>query len=514
MRSTLLKRGLLVVIGIGLIPFSAGGTFSSFNAQVGNATNALSSGTLTLSDQVNSGTTCFSANAAAKTNHNTLCAAALTLANVAPGTWVPSAQSAAVTVEDTGSLNASIFTLKAPTTTDCHDALTTAAPPTITLTGVKLVAASSVLTDTTGFSGVTPGMSISGTGIPAATGNPTVVVSVYAKKLVMSQNATTNVAGGEAVKFFSSLSVASVTVTATSTAATTTGSFAGVATGMVVSATAGIPTYTVVSKVTGTTVTLSQKATATATETVTFGSTYGSQINFAGTPATKPICSTAILTIQESAKVGTATDYYCWFGSGSTGATTGASQATTSGLCTMPLATTLTANVVCTTGVATLHLAALTGPVFKTDVITVTSGSKTCKFKVTTGPYPPTSSTATIKTTFTSSSSKGTTFPGSATPATSSSVSDFTTANAVNSTTTYTVKNFDSLHGTSTSGAPLHLYPISGAGTVSTTAPIRLASLSKRTFTISLYLPEPTAHTQNNLQGLGTFFSLRWYIQQ
>jgi len=107
-----LKKLLVFCMLIGAAAYFGGGTtFASFSAETTNAGSAISSGTLTMSDQVNSGTACLSAGSAAQNNVNPACAAVLTLTNVAPGVFGGVAQ---VTVQNTGSIDASKFYFWAP----------------------------------------------------------------------------------------------------------------------------------------------------------------------------------------------------------------------------------------------------------------------------------------------------------------------------------------------------------------------------------------------------------------
>jgi hypothetical protein len=76
------------------------------------------------------------------------------------------------------------------------------------------------------------------------------------------------------------------------------------------------------------------------------------------------------------------------------------------------------------------------------------------------------------------------------------------------------VANFDTLHAGSV--GPLQLYPINGAGTVSTnltTPELTAGSTGTRTFTVGVYLPNPVSN-QNDLQGLQSTFGLTWYMSQ
>src|SRR5579885_1285899 len=83
------KKILLAVMAVGAAATFLGydGTFATFSAETSNTGSSLSSGTLTMSDQVNSGTVCLSANGATQNNVNPSCSAVLSLTNVAPGVY-------------------------------------------------------------------------------------------------------------------------------------------------------------------------------------------------------------------------------------------------------------------------------------------------------------------------------------------------------------------------------------------------------------------------------------------
>src|SRR5471030_337651 len=95
-----LKQCLLGLMLLGAVTyFGGGGTFASFSAETSNAGSSISSGTLTMSDQVNTGGLCLTTNATSANNVNPACAAALTLPNVAPGT---PAGTAKISIQNTG----------------------------------------------------------------------------------------------------------------------------------------------------------------------------------------------------------------------------------------------------------------------------------------------------------------------------------------------------------------------------------------------------------------------------
>lgn len=503
-----LKRWLLVALVLGLIAFSGtGGTFASFNAITTNAGNALSTGTLTLSDTVTSGTVCLSSGGpvgSATTNHNSACTSVLTVTNLSPGSWSMSTQTANVTVEDTGSLNAGTFNLGAPTGASCSSAKTTRAPY-IAVSGVSFTAGSTKGSVTAGgkLAKVQVGMPVLAAGIPSGT----TVTAVGSETVTMSQKAATSEAA-ENVDFGWSTTLANVHFTENSKQVTRSGGFPGVWVGMTVSAAhTPVPTSTVVTAVSGTSITISQTATKTTTFTAVFGATSGTQNNFTATPAATsyPLCSKATLFIQEAATVNGHIDDYCWYGlsgvtSGDSVTGTGRTEGSSTGLCLAPLSTTLATTVSCATG--TITLSAVTGPIFKSNVLDVVSKGHTCTLTVTTTTIKPSTSPTTIHVTH----STGTgTFPKGA------AVSDSTTAAKLNSDHTHTIKNFLSTYKHTREG--IILYPVTASGKVTKAATVQLSSFESRTFTIGLYLPE-TSGTHNTVQGLKTTFGLTWFVTQ
>ncbi|MGH8979783.1 MAG: hypothetical protein ACRDWE_02005 [Acidimicrobiales bacterium] len=503
-RLTSLQKWLIAVLVIGVIAFSGtGGTFASFNAETTNGGNSISSGTLTLSDTVSSGTVCLSSGGSVghpTSNQNPTCTAVLTVTNVAPGSWNMSTQTAQVTIQNTGSLNASSFTVGAPTGASCSSAKTTRAPY-VTVAGVKVTSGSSTVSATSGsFSKVQIGMPVLAAGVPSGT----TVTAVGSTTVTMSQNATSS-ATPESVTFGWSTSVSNVKFTSGTKVLTDSGGFPGVWVGMTVTV-AGtlVSSSTVVTAVTTTSITVSQAASGSSTSaTATFGATSGSQNNFTSTPGTSsyPFCGKATLFLQESATVSGHTDYYCWYGYGSTG--TGRTETSTKGLCPAPLSTTLTTAITCTSAISSIKVSAVTGPIFKTDILSVTNAGSTCELTSTANtPVVPTTQPTSISVSRLSGTG---TFPIGA------AAVDSTVATHMNGDGTHTIKNF--LSSMKHTRVGIILYPIVGAGKVSKTATDQLSALSGRSFTVGLYFPR-TSGSQNTSQGLKTTFGLTWYVGQ
>lgn len=508
------KRWLMSVLAVGLIAYSGvGGTFASFTAQTTNANSTIASGTLTMSNSVNSANLCYSASSSTVNgntvtpvgNNNANCANVVALTNVEPGSWTTSTQVATVAIKNTGSLNASNFWLEAPSTTDCVDSRTTTAPVggatsgtglnfnaiALDITSVTLTSGSTTATTTAagGFTGVAVGMTITGSGVASGA----TVASVAGSSLTMSASATASETA-ETLQF--GAKVASVTLTANSMAATvSSGGFPNVSAGMLVNGT-GIASGTVVSAVAGNTLTLSQAASTSGTVTLTFGG--------------NPFCQSLLMYVQESAVVGGNTYYYCWYGYGSSGATTGQSEATNDGLCDAPVTTTLNTALSANTAITSITFNAITGPIYGADSIVVTNdagySSTGCTVNGTHAGtvYLPTNTPTSIPVTCTSTPTQGF--------GTDSTIVDSTENGYLNGDTTDTVANFDTLHASSL--GPIELYPINGAGTVNTlTTAAQLSAQTTRTFTVGVYLPNPVGN-QNDLQGVQSSFGLTWYMSQ
>lgn len=121
---------LMLLIGI-VVMVAGGGTFATFSAETSNPGSSVASGTLTMSDQVNTTTACLSKDAATLDNYNeggtptqgSPCQAALVLSNDAPGVTDTSGSTnqtgghggyAILNIGNTGSIDASRFSLYSP----------------------------------------------------------------------------------------------------------------------------------------------------------------------------------------------------------------------------------------------------------------------------------------------------------------------------------------------------------------------------------------------------------------
>lgn len=440
-----LKGLLLLLMAIGAAAYFGGGaTFASFNAETTNAGNTVASGTLTLSDQVNSGTACLSATAAPENNVNPSCAAALTLTNLAPGVF---GGISLVTVQNTGSINASKLSLFAPlVNATLSTALTTGGPitslPVTPLEGTVTSGDSIVLT----FGTHTQAFTASGAG--AIGGATAIPVGSLTPNFAYPANP--------------------------SNAPSTPG--------------------TVVTDT-------SSDTNANNTDCFDVKTTAGNALNF--NPVTgNPFCGNAVLYVQET----TGGKYYCWVGQAEY---TGQSN----GLCTAPISVNLTTSITSGSTITQLHVASLNGNVngigptgapYAGDSIVLSEGSNTQTCTATTdAPF----GSTTINVSCSGSAN--------ATYDTGAVVTDSSSLAKLNTDTTDTLTNFDTLHHPGVS--QIYMPPILTSGTLDTFNPVQLSkaggTLPTRTFEVGSYVPGPPLN-QNFLQGLQSTFGLTWHIDQ
>lgn len=249
-----LKSLLLFFMLIGAAAyFGGGGTFASFSAETTNVGSTVASGTLTMSDQVNTGTACLSATATPQNNVNPACASVLTLGNVGPGVFGGVAQ---VTVQNTGSIDASKLYFWAPPVNATLNAALTSGNAVTSLT-------------------VTP---LEGT----VTSTDAIVVSFGTHTQTFAANAA-------AVGGATSISVTSL------------------------AANFSYPIGTIVSDTSSdTSATNTDCYDAKTTTPGTTGASKGADLNF--NPVTgNPFCGAALIFVQET----TGGFHYCWLGKGS-----------------------------------------------------------------------------------------------------------------------------------------------------------------------------------------------------
>ena len=131
------KKALLLMMAIGAAAyFGLGGTFASFSAETSNIGSGISSGTLTMSNQVNTGTACLSMNGATQDNIDRLWSGAHREQHRARD--VRPTQSAKITIQNTGSIDASKLYLYAPSVNAKLNAALTSGVGVTTLTVTPL----------------------------------------------------------------------------------------------------------------------------------------------------------------------------------------------------------------------------------------------------------------------------------------------------------------------------------------------------------------------------------------
>lgn len=453
-----LKGLLLLTMLLGAVTyFGGGGTFASFSAQTSNAGQAIASGTLTMNDTVNTGTSCLSASGPSFNNANDVdksvnpagCDKLLTLTNVAPGN---AASTAKVAILNSGSLDASGFSVWGSSVNGTlNTAVSVGNVNSLTVTGLAGPIFSGQTIEVNYGSNLPQQFKATQSVTPPA--SPTTPVTFTISAL----------AGGQAA----ATAALPVGATVTDTSSNTDGS-----------ATATNNTNCYDQKTTGGT------TTATKGDSLTFNPIVGN-----------PFCSHLLVFLQE-----TGTFNYCWYGNTST------AFSLTSGLCVVPMIGVTLSTALATTGnITSLPIASMTmnGNISIGDQIVVTSGTHTQTFTAAQNILIGTPTVTTISV--------------STTPATSpafpigSTVVDQTASNAMNADTTSTITNFDTLHGAT---GKIPLSPVTANGTTNAVAPVQLAHGATRNFIVGVYMPAPAGTNQNYLQGLMSTFGITWRLDQ
>jgi hypothetical protein len=537
-RLDLTKKLLMLGILIGLIAFVVGGsTFATFSAQTLNPGSTFGSGTLTLSDQVNSGTVCNSYGAASSDNNNAACSSILSLTNLAPGVVGGQAK---LTISNTGSLDASLFSVFAPYVntklnqtvasgatigTGQSQSSLTVTPLEGTVTAGDKIALS--FGNTTqqlcaSANASAAATSISVAGGPAATGtscgttlngaitNAQTTITVASASgfptsgnySIQVDNELMTVTGGQGTTTWT------VTRGAGGTSAAAHSSGAAVVSATPVTASTS---YAVGSRLYDSSSDTSAANTdcydAKTTSSPVSGATYGTQLNF-NPIANNPFCSTALLYIQEQSTVGASTYDYCWFGRGSAFGDQSPSGEDSNGQCRTP--TTLTLSGTYSSGQATygLTVAALAGNIRSGDTITLAENGTTTTC----------TAAANYFMTATSVSLNGCSTSGAATTFDSSAAvkdtSAFTALNGSNPSST--ISYFDTNHA---SPGAISMAPLTGNGSTNSSSSVQLAKHGgtgsvgdTRVFYVGVYVP--SSGSQNGLQGLVSTFGLTWHIDQ
>jgi hypothetical protein len=486
------KRILIAFMALGIAAYiGGGGTFSTFNAETQNPGSSVSSGTLTLTDQVNTGTVCASINAATLDNANqgyitNPCQAALNITNLAPGAYdTTSASTGAslLTLTNTGSLDASRFTVYG---SYVNGALST-----------PLVSGAAVAGNTVVVSSL-EGPVTSGDTIILSYGTHTETCTAGASTAASNGSATINISGG---------------ANACGTGVTTWN----------FSYPAGTRVRDTSSNASPTTTDCWDSQTTAAKDgagNAIAGASYGTQLNF--NPVTgNPMCTAALFWVQEvtfsGGVINPGVRNYCWSGKGS-------SPEDSLGMCAAPINAALTGTTPSggppyTIDASTTALAistGLRGNIKSGDTLTITDKTVSASATCTAGANAYIGATSITLTGACTSLVNNTAFTSGNTY-----IVDTTTLNSLNSDTTDTISNFDTAHNQT--GA-IQLYPISANGTANTNALVELNRAgtansatqpgATRYFYVGVYLPAPPGTSQNQLQGLTSTFGFNWHIDQ
>jgi hypothetical protein len=454
-----IKALLLLLMATGAVAYFGGGdgTVASFTAQVTNAGDGITSGTLLLSDSVAAGsngatqsaTTCLSQNASSNDNNYANCGAVITLPKVAPGVFGGVAQ---ITVKNTGSLDARDLYLSAPSVNPTLSAALSNTQTSITVASLS--------------GAVTKGQEIIVGPAPGG-GNPTTTEIFYANANVSA-----------------STSPVSIALTAAATNSTA---------------------YPI-----GTPVDIKDCYDTVAT---------GEGFNQSGTsPAgNNALCGSSVATlgglvmyVQEvSQTIGaTTTNYnYCWYGN-SYGAT---------GACAAPLSTTLSAvpTLNGSSQVIALPIASMDGNVYynsttpaNSNQITVAQGTCTQTFTVNQSAYM--NLAATSPTISVTPVAPTCTFTSGATVV--STTADTHGPISTLDSDTHTIFSFDA-SDEAPNGVSMPMLTANGTQE-SGTAFSEMPAGESRVFDVGIFLAEPTGTVQNTLQGLLSTFGLTWHIDE
>lgn len=311
-----LKAVLTLLMLCGVLSSVLPGTLASFSAETANPGNTLASGTLTLSNTVDSGNACFS-NEAPAVDNVASCDTAITFSNVAPGVSSSTA-TALISVKNTGSIDASELWLWAPSVT-----------PTLTQ---ALTQGSSVATlHVTALATAVP----KGKAIVLRykdAGNVTHTQTFYASAAAAANDTTIGVVSQDATYSFPS-----------GTSATTV-QVLDCYDQLTSAPPAGAP-----------------------------NATYGTQLNYNST-AGNPMCGAVLLYVQEVTGMtpgNPSTQNYCW--TGLTYGNPADARSTPAGMCVAPISVTLSSDVSGT--IAALPVSELNGNIRANDQIVVTPSS-------------------------------------------------------------------------------------------------------------------------------------------
>jgi hypothetical protein len=387
------KKILLALMAVGAAAFFlGGGTFASFSAETSNP-DTIASGTLTMTNTVNGGTTCYSYNGVGNVNPN--CSAALTLGNLSPGTFggtttsgVAVSGSSQVVVTNTGSIDAAKFYLYAPQVTGTASAaITDNATASAPISGTVPIGATSI-TLTAGLanalslgtqvtlSGTSETVTLTADAAQSATtlsvtptqfahANPNTVTYPIPFNIPVNALNTAIGAGQEVIvkqsthsDIFQADTAASVGAVNVHVAAPLTPP--------------SFTTYTGNAGGTGASISTIDCYDSRTTVGGITGADSGTNVKGFDTTASNPLCGALLMSVQE---VETGGQTYCWSGNGS-------SPESPLGMCAAPVSTNLATPVNSGSTVNSLPLGALNGNIRSGDTLTVTEGANSQSFTV------------------------------------------------------------------------------------------------------------------------------------
>jgi len=446
------KRLLLAVMAIGAAAyFGLGGTFANFQAETSNNGSSISSGTLTMSNTVNSNSACFSYTALSADNINANCDAPFAITNVSPGGY-QSTQVAKITVANSGSINGSNLYLYASQINGKLATQLTSGNPVSSLSisspGMEGTV-SNADSITVSYGGKSQTFTVSGTPTNAANSN--------------GGATTINVSGSPNANF----------------------------------------TYPV-----GSTVTDTSGNTAT-TNTDCYDTRTSSTFNFNSITASttlqayNPFCGAVLMWVQEL----TGGKTYCWFGKGSSWSSGSSYTEDSNGRCVAPLYNVVGGGGISGTITSIPVPAGTNGNISNLDQIVVTQGTTTQTFTAN-GATPIGSTSITV-----SSQAVSGSFTGSAVGASITDTTAQTSLDS-NAYGTDSITNFDTGHHLSSGKLELYPISTNGNLDTSPTHAAELGAGASRVFYVGLYLPKPNGLNQNGLQGLTSAFGLTWHMDQ
>jgi hypothetical protein len=446
------KKILILAMCAGAIAYLGGsGTFAIFTAETTNSGNGVTSGTLALGNTNNTtSTTCYSYSGTVVYNAYGSCQPLWnTTGNVAPGQLAQSK----LTVENTGSVDASVFYLSAP-----WPRTTLASPANAGSPTTILVTAGNGFTSTT---------LTAGSILQISYGSWVETLTVGSVGATAGGNTTINISSGTLVHNYPT--GARVENTGANTTAANTECF----------------------------------DTLTTTGTVPVaGATPGTSLPFVST-TNNPLCNTLLFWIQEQKTVGATTINYCWFG-----------LAGGPGQCRTPTTAVLGTAITTSPTSSITFQGGLSGNIKSGDTLSITDGTNTTTFKASADAYIGDTSVAVQATgggTWTpafafavGSTIKDTTATSALDSDITDTISNFDTLRRANAPI--------QLYPLTQNGVNLRL----GDKNLTSTVWLNKHgdNGSQRVFYIGTYMPVAAGQSQNQLQGLISTFSLNWHIEQ